>query len=76
MLISPESYRKMLENSSLDELKEDRDGLIKSITEYENVKKEGLDFMPQTPDHHIIYLFNHLYLAEVSKLIHKKEVGL
>lgn len=75
MLLSPESYRKMLEKSSLDELKEERDGLIKSITEYGNVKKEGLDFMPQTPDHHTIYMFNHLYLAEVCKLIHK-EVGL
>ena len=76
MLLSPESYRKMLEKSSLDELKEERDGLIKSITEYENVKKEGFDFMPQTPDHHTIYVINHLYLAEVCKLIHKKEVGL
>ena len=76
MLLSPESYIKMLEKSSLDELKEERDGLIKSITEYEKAKKEGHYFMPQNPDHHTIYMFNHLYLAEVCKLIHKKEVGL
>ena len=76
MLMSPESYGKRLENSSLDELKETRDGLIKSIKKYEDVKRQGLDLMPQKPDHHTIYMFKHLYLAEVCKLIHKKEVGL
>ena len=76
MLMSPESYGKRLENSSLDELKETRDGLIKSIKKYEDVKRQGLDLMAQKPDHHTIYMFKHLYLAEVCKLIHKKEVGL
>ena len=60
----------------MDVLIDERNKLIKSIRQYDETKEKGYDFGPQCPDHHTIYMFDHLYLAEVCKLIHKKGVRL
>ena len=72
MLIDPEGYRNMKKDKSLAELVDLRDRIIKRIMEYEKDRKRGPVLGFDSPDPFSIYIYNHLYLAEVCKLIREK----
>ena len=69
MMIDPKTYSESIRNESLSELKKERNRLIKEIREYENAMDDDNIVMISNPDPETIYLNNHLYLAEVCKLI-------
>ena len=69
MMINPKTYSESIRNEGLTELKKERNRLIKEIREYENAMDDDNIFMSGNPDPETIYLNNHLYLAEVCKLI-------
>lgn len=69
MMIDPKTYSESIRNESLLELKKERNRLIKEIREYENAMDDDNIFMSGNPDPETIYLNNHLYLAEVCRLI-------
>ena len=69
MMIDPKTYSLSIRNGSLSELKKERNRLIKEIREYENAMDDDNIFMSGNPDPETIYLNNHLYLAEVCRLI-------
>ena len=68
-MIDPKTYSESISNESLSELKKERNRLIKEIKEYENAMDDDNIFMSGNPDPETIYLNNHLYLAEVCRLI-------
>ena len=69
MMIDPKTYSQIIRNESLLELKKERNRLIEEIMEYENALDDDNIFMTGNPDPETIYLNNHLYLAEVCRLI-------
>mgnify|MGYP006992151390 CR=1 FL=1 len=69
MMIDPKTYSESISNESLSELKKERNRLIKEIKEYENAMDDDNIVMISNPDPETICLNNHLYLAEVCKLI-------
>ena len=69
MIIDPKTYSQIIRNDSLTELKKERNRLIKEIREYEDAIDDDNIFMISNPDPETIYLNNHLYLAEVCRLI-------
>ena len=69
MMIDPKIYSESIRNESLTELKKERNRLIKEIREYENAMDDDNIVMISNPDPETICLNNHLYLAEVCKLI-------
>ena len=69
MMIDPKIYSESIRNESLTELKKERNRLIKEIKEYENAMDDDNIFMSGNPDPETICLNNHLYLAEVCRLI-------
>ena len=69
MMIDPKIYPESIRNESLTELKKERNRLIKEIREYENAMDDDNIVMISNPNPETIYLNNHLYLAEVCKLI-------
>ena len=69
MLIDPKIYSESIRNESLSELKKERNRLIKEIREYDDAIDDDNIFMSGNPDPETIYLNNHLYLAEVCRLI-------
>ena len=69
MMIDPKTYSESIRNESLLELKKERNRLIKEIREYDNAMYDDNIFMSGNPDPETIYLNNHLYLAEVCRLI-------
>ena len=69
MMIDPKTYSQSIRNESLSELKKERNRLIKEIREYDDGKDDNNILMISNPDSETIYLNNHLYLAEVCKLI-------
>lgn len=69
MMIDPKTYSQIYMGESLSELTKERDMLIEEIREYEDARDEDNIFMACNPDPETIYLNNHLYLAEVCKLI-------
>ena len=69
MMIDPKTYSESIRNESLLELKKERNRLIKEIREYENAMDDDNIFMSVNPDPETIYLNNHLYLAELCRLI-------
>ena len=69
MMIDPKTYSQIIRNESLLELKKERNRLIEEIMEYENALDDDNIFMTGNPDPETICLNNHLYLAEVCKLI-------
>ena len=69
MMIDPKTYSQSIRNESLSELKKERNRLIKEIREYENAMDDDNIVMISNPDPETIYLNNHLYLAEVCRLI-------
>ena len=68
-MIDPKIYSESIRNESLTELKKERNRLIKEIKEYENAMDDDNIFMTGNPDPETICLNNHLYLAEVCRLI-------
>ena len=69
MMIDPKTYSQIIRNESLLELKKERNRLIEEIREYENAIDDDNILMICNPDPETIYLNNHLYLAEVCRLI-------
>ena len=69
MMIDPKIYSESIRNESLTELKKERNRLIKEIREYENAMDDDNIVMISNPNPETIYLNNHLYLAEVCRLI-------
>ena len=69
MMIDPKIYSQSIRNENLTELKKERNRLIKEIKEYENAMDDDNIVMISNPDPETICLNNHLYLAEVCKLI-------
>ena len=69
MMIDPKIYSESIRNESLTELKKERNRLIKEIKEYENAMDDDNIVMISNPDPETICLNNHLYLAEVCRLI-------
>ena len=69
MMIDPKIYSQSIRNENLTELKKERNRLIEEIREYENAMYDDNIVMISNPDPETIYLNNHLYLAEVCKLI-------
>ena len=69
MMIDPKPYSQSIRNESLSELKKERNRLIKEIREYDDAIDDDNIFMSGNPDPETICLNNHLYLAEVCRLI-------
>ena len=69
MIIDPKTYSQIIRNDSLTELKKERNRLINEIREYEVAMDDDNIYMISNPDPETIYLNNHLYLAEVCKVI-------
>ena len=69
MMIDPKTYSQSIRNENLTELKKERNRLIEEIREYENAMYDDNIVMISNPDPETIYLNNHLYLAEVCRLI-------
>ena len=69
MMIDPKIYSESIRNESLTELKKERNRLIEEIREYDNAMDDDNIVMISNPDPETIYLNNHLYLAEVCRLI-------
>ncbi len=69
MMINPKTYSQIIRNDSLTELKKERNRLINEIREYEVAMDDDNIYMISNPDPETIYLNNHLYLAEVCKVI-------
>ena len=72
MMIDPKIYSESIRNESLTELKKERNRLIEEIMEYDNAMYDDNIVMISNPDPETIYLNNHLYLAEVCRLIGKR----
>ena len=68
-MINPKIYSQSIRNENLTELKKERNRLIEEIREYENAMYDDNIVMISNPDPETICLNNHLYLAEVCKLI-------
>ncbi len=68
-MIDPKTYSESIRNESLTELKKERNRLIEEIREYDNAMYDNNIVMISNPDPETIYLNNHLYLAEVCRLI-------
>ena len=71
MMQSPESFRLELENHSLEQLRKERDRLIRSIRHYEKHESETMDDLI-CPSRSVVYYCNNLYLVETLKLIIEK----
>ena len=69
MIIDPKTYSQIIRNDSLTKLKKERNRLINEIREYEVAMNDDNIYMISNPDPETIYLNNHLYLAEVCKVI-------
>ena len=69
MMIDPKIYSESIRNENLTELKKERNRLIEEIMEYDNAMYDDNIVMISNPDPETIYLNNHLYLAEVCRLI-------
>ena len=69
MMIDPKTYSLIFMGKSLSELIKERNRLIEEIREYEDAKDDENILMASNPDPETIYLNNHLYLAEICKLI-------
>ena len=69
MMIDPKTYSESIRNEGLTELKKERNRLIEEIMEYDNAMYDDNIVMISNPDPETIYLNNHLYLAEVCRLI-------
>ncbi len=76
MMISPQTYRRQHEKDSIEELKKERDRLIKSIWKYEKGESPE-EASRRNPSPRTVYSCNCEYLAVVLKMISvaEEEVG-
>ncbi|MBE6499353.1 MAG: hypothetical protein E7Z80_02240 [Methanobrevibacter thaueri] len=72
MMIDPATFRKSLENATLEEIIKERDELIRDIRRYEKGKIPEEDYMIE-PSPEVVYRMNNAYLAELSYLIIEKD---
>ena len=68
-MIDPKTYSQIIRNESLLELKKERNRLIEEIREYDDAMYDDNIVMISNPGPETICLNNHLYLAEVCRLI-------
>ena len=62
-MISPKTFRRVLENATLEEIIKERDKLIREIRRYEKGKIPEEDyFRDSSPE--VVYRMNNAYLAE------------
>lgn len=71
MMIDPVTFRKSLENATLEELIKKRDELILEIRRYEKDKDLMEDNIIE-PTPKFVYMMNNEYLSEVCNLINEK----
>ena len=71
MMVDPVSFRKSLENATLEEIIKERDKLIREIRRYEK-GKTSLDEITMDPSPEVVYMMNNLYLAELCHLLYEK----
>lgn len=71
MMIDPISFRKALEDVSLDKIIKERDKIIREIRRYEKGKIPEEDY-GMSPSPETVYMMNNLYLAELCNLINEK----
>ena len=69
MMIDPKTYSQIIKGMSMSELREERNRLIGEIMEYEVEEEDDEIITVCNPNPETIYLHNHLYLAEVCRLI-------
>lgn len=72
MMQAPETFRLELENQSLEQLRKERDKLIRSIRDYEKHESE-IEDTGMSPSPSVVYYCNNLYLVETIKLIIEKQ---
>ena len=72
MMQAPETFRLELENHSLEQLRKERDRLIRSIRDYEKHESETMDDIV-CPSPSVVYYCKNLYLIETIKLIIEKQ---
>lgn len=70
-MIDPGTFRKALENATLEEIIKERDKLIREIRRYEKGKM-SLDEITMDPSPDVVYMTNNAYLAELCYLIVEK----
>ena len=70
-MVDPVSFRKSLENATLEEIIKERDKLIREIRRYEK-GKTSLDEITMDPSPEVVYMMNNLYLAELCHLLYEK----
>ena len=71
MMISPEYYRKTIENYDLIQLRKERDELLAEIHRFEN-KEISLEERMISPSPEVIYQCHNDYLVQVIELINQK----
>ena len=71
MMISPEYYRKTIEEYEIPELIKERDKLIREIRRFEK-NKIRLEERMISPSPEVVYQCNNEYLIQVIILINKK----
>ena len=70
MMISPDTFRKMHENDSLEECYRIRRELMNDLIEFEDDESAREIYMMPSPE--TFYVINNLYLIEICRLIEKK----
>ncbi len=72
MMIDPTTFRKALENATLDKIIKERDKLIREIRRYEKGKIPEDEYC-MDPSPEVVYRMNNVYLAELCYLIIEKD---
>ena len=72
MMQAPETFRLELENHSLEQLRKERDRLIRSIRDYEKHESE-IEDIGMSPSPSVVYYCNNLYLIGTINLIIEKQ---
>lgn len=70
MMISPDTFREMHENDSLEECYRIRRELMDDLIEFEDNESARETYMMPSPE--TFYVINNLYLIEICRLIEKK----
>lgn len=71
MMQSPELFRLGLENYSIEQLRKERDRLIREIRDYEK-QDSRVKEIDMSPSPAVVYYCNNLYLVETLKLMLEK----
>lgn len=70
-MIDPKSFKKSLEDESLDKIIRERDKIIREIRRFEKNRIPIEDYA-MSPSPETVYYCNQLYLAEICYLINEK----